>query len=116
MNTKKLLGYAAVDSGQLLITDPCYLEDEWGRNNEWEGKIKPNEDAFSKENLGCQKDYNYQGCCLTTLHNKELGGELEFKNGVASAGVVFSSGGDGKYPVYAEYKNGKITKITIELT
>jgi hypothetical protein len=27
--TKKLLGYVGVDSGQLIITDPCYIDSEW---------------------------------------------------------------------------------------
>ena len=26
---KKLIGYAGVDSGQILICDPCYIESEW---------------------------------------------------------------------------------------
>lgn len=26
---KKLLGYVGVDSGQLMITDPCYIESQW---------------------------------------------------------------------------------------
>ncbi|MFH0767811.1 MAG: hypothetical protein V1920_06930 [Bacillota bacterium] len=26
---KKLLGYVGVDSGQLMVCDPCYLESEW---------------------------------------------------------------------------------------
>jgi len=27
------LGVVGVDSGQLMVCDPCYLEDEWGRGN-----------------------------------------------------------------------------------
>lgn len=27
--TKKLLGYVGVDSGQLMICDPCYIDSEW---------------------------------------------------------------------------------------
>ena len=26
---KKLIGYAGVDSGQILICDPCYIDSEW---------------------------------------------------------------------------------------
>jgi hypothetical protein len=26
---KKLLGFVGVDSGQLIITDPCYIDSEW---------------------------------------------------------------------------------------
>lgn len=31
---KKLIGKVAVDSGQLLIMDPCYIEREWKKDNE----------------------------------------------------------------------------------
>lgn len=27
--TKKLLGHVGVDTGQLMITDPCYIDSEW---------------------------------------------------------------------------------------
>jgi hypothetical protein len=27
--TKKLLGFVGVDSGQLMICDPCYIDSEW---------------------------------------------------------------------------------------
>lgn len=30
---KKLLGHVGVDSGQLLITDPCYIDSEWKQEN-----------------------------------------------------------------------------------
>lgn len=26
---RKLLGYVGVDSGQLMVTDPCYIDSEW---------------------------------------------------------------------------------------
>lgn len=29
MLTKKLLGEVGVDSGQLMVMDPCYIKDEW---------------------------------------------------------------------------------------
>ena len=30
---KKLLGHVGVDSGQLLITDPCYIDSSWEKEN-----------------------------------------------------------------------------------
>jgi len=36
MEKEILLGYAAVDSGQLLITDPCYIDDEWKETSDEE--------------------------------------------------------------------------------
>ncbi|MDO8660675.1 MAG: hypothetical protein Q7K43_02190, partial [Candidatus Woesearchaeota archaeon] len=33
--TKKLLGYAAVDSGQLMVCDPCYINSEWNHKDDF---------------------------------------------------------------------------------
>ncbi|MGG3927063.1 hypothetical protein ABET51_13800 [Metabacillus fastidiosus] len=33
---RKLIGRVGVDSGQLLIIDPCYIEDEWKKDSESE--------------------------------------------------------------------------------
>lgn len=30
---KKQLGYVGVDSGQLVITDPCYIDSEWEKKD-----------------------------------------------------------------------------------
>jgi hypothetical protein len=34
-----LIGYVGVDSGQLIICDPCYIDDQWQRE-EFEMKDK----------------------------------------------------------------------------
>jgi len=92
------IGSFAVDSGQAMVGDPCYL-DGWKTNEgeEWnlEGKVG---------------QYSYQGASATTLENT---GTMELSSGKA---VVFSSGyGDGLYPVWAQFNNdGRIAKIVIE--
>ena len=102
MNTKEmtLIGHFAVDSGQAMVGDPCYLDD-W---EPWNDKV----DNFDKhvEKAG---EYGYLGACGLTL--KEGYGEL----GLANA-VVFSTGyGDGLYPVYAELnEDGRVAKVVIE--
>lgn len=98
---KKLIGYVAVDSGQLLVTDPCYLKDF--TSNELE-----------TEEVKEIYDYSYDGCCNATL-NSRIGGCLGFKNGGDGAGVAFVSGwGDGMYPVYAyiEYETKKLHHVS----
>ena len=99
----KILGYAAVDSGQLLIVDPCYL-------SAWKDG-----EAFPKRG---DKDYgnHYAKACKITTEAKDQGGEL-LVSGIAGNGVVFASGyGDGNYPITAEYdKNGKIESIVVHL-
>lgn len=102
MNTKEmtLIGHFAVDSGQAMVGDPCYL-DEW---EPWNDKA----DDFDKhvEKAG---EYGYLGACGVTL--KEGYGEL----GMANA-VVFNTGyGDGLYPVYAELNDeGRVARVVIE--
>ncbi|MGA1047376.1 MAG: DUF4241 domain-containing protein [Minisyncoccia bacterium] len=99
METKEmtLIGHFAVDSGQAMVGDPCYL-DEWDTNRAEEWNIE-----------GKEGEYSYHGASATTLSNNH--GEL----GMARA-VVFSTGyGDGLYPVYAEMnEDGRVARIVIE--
>ena len=91
-----LAGAFAVDSGQAMVGDPCYLDD-WDTNkgDEWnlEGKVG---------------QYSYQGASATTLANNY--GEL------GNSAVVFSTGyGDGLYPVYVQInEDGRVSKVVID--
>jgi hypothetical protein len=95
-----LIGRFAVDSGQAMVGDPCYLNGwDTNKNDEWnlEGKIG---------------EYSYQGASATTLENSY--GEL----GEGKA-VVFNTGsGDGFYSVYAVFEedNETIAQIVIDFT
>jgi hypothetical protein len=92
-----LVGSFAVDSGQAMVGDPCYL-DGWKTNEgeEWELEGKAG-------------DYSYHGASAMTLSATA---------GVLGAGraVVFSTGyGDGLYPVYVKYDdNGRVVKVVID--
>lgn len=99
-DTMTLIGAFAVDSGQAMIGDPCYLDD-W---EPWVSEIDNFEDHVIKAG-----EYGYLGACGVTL--KEGHGEL----GQGKA-VVFTTGyGDGYYPVYAQFNDeGRISKIVIE--
>lgn len=89
----KMIGQIPVDSGQIMIVDPCYI-----RN--WDDKYEP--DAPS-DVLG------YAGCCSAS-NNADLAGE------VGGVGVVTGTGyGDGYYPVYATYTaEGRVARVTID--
>ena len=88
------IGNVAVDSGQILIVDPCYLS-EW-KDGEY-GDLKS----------------HYGRACHLTSDTKNLGGEM-IVSGIAGTGVAASSGyGDGLYPVIATYKDGRIKKLEI---
>lgn len=104
MAKKKIIGYCAVDSGQLVIVDPCYLG-AW-RDGQYRGKDDKSGDGN-----------HYNEACNTT-QNEQGGGEI-LVSGVGGTGVVFSTGwGDGNYPVTAHYgegdDEGRIMKITID--
>lgn len=97
--TKKLIGYAPVDSGQLIVIDPCYLA-------EWKDG-----EAYPKRG---DKDYgnHYAKCCEVS----DEGGEVVVA-GVAGAGVASRTAyGDGRYPVYRVYdKKGELVRLEIGL-
>lgn len=86
-NSRKiLLGTVGVDSGQLLIVDPCYL-------SAWR------DGAAFPDGRSSDADNHYSRACKATS-GKELGGEI-LVSGIAGNGVAFSSGfGDGSYEVW----------------
>jgi hypothetical protein len=93
--TRKLIGSIGVDSGQMMVGDPCYL-------HEW----KPEEYITGKE-LQPDKDgkypYTYPGACSST-QSKDQGGILG-RNYCGLSAVCSTGYGDGEYPVYLEYSD-----------
>ena len=86
----KKIGVAGVDSGQLIVCDPCYIEHELPAYKKMSDKT---------DNGGTTK-------------------QLNFKMGHAGAGVIFTSGfGDGVYPVYAKFENfeEEVNEYTVRL-
>ena len=102
MDTKEmtLIGHFAVDSGQAIIGDPCYL-------NEWEPWNDKAEDF--ENHVNHDGNYSYLGACNATLGKGY--GEL----GLGKA-VAFSTGyGDGYYAVYAHMNgDGRVSKVVID--
>ena len=104
---EKLIGYCSVDSGQVMLTDPCYVKDFKD-----DGELDFSESKEVKELY----PYTYSGACDASL-NGQGGGQLAHPLGHAGAGVCVSTAyGDGQYPVYAEYEaDGKtISSVRIE--
>ncbi len=98
------LGEVGVDSGQLLITDPCYLDSEWVEESYGEHRVdtKP---PFP---------YSYDGACHASMSNGY--GELAYKLGHAGAGVAFTTAfGDGAYPIYGEKHDGRIVRVYVNV-
>ncbi|MEM3860211.1 MAG: hypothetical protein QW478_12555 [Candidatus Micrarchaeaceae archaeon] len=99
------LGNVAVDSGQIIIVDPLYLND-W-KANECDLKF----DEYSRplhSSKDYSKDFSYNGACHIS-YNGRRGGNLDLA-------VVFGIFNDGLYPVYLEeddYNNVK--KLIIDV-
>ena len=93
------IGVVGVDSGQLMICDPCYL-------SEYENT------AYSPENEDPSK-FTYDTVCRKTVGEPGYG-QLEFSQGNPGLAVAFSSGyGDGLYPVYAVIEHGRVMEVRI---
>jgi hypothetical protein len=108
---KKLIGHVGVDSGQLLIADPCYLSSE-----------KNLQDYDSVMDVRYGHPWRESDINEITLKRHDAGepqaDKIPFNLGHEGAGVVFNSGyGDGEYPVYAYVnEDGRIVKVLIEMS
>jgi hypothetical protein len=97
MSTK--IGSIAVDSGQIMIIDPCYINADFAKEFDHSTKGQDQESY----------EMNYDGCCNATLSSKGYGtiGDLAI-----ACGTLY---GDGEYPVYAELdRNGRVRALTID--
>jgi hypothetical protein len=119
----KRIGYCAVDSGQLLITDPAYVN---------YFKLDADEEHIELSKQGKGFEYSYSGCMAATMSRKLAGqllgrtlseethklvrdGKLPASRAFYHAGVAVNTGvGDGLYPVYVEYEDGMIKSVTVE--
>lgn len=79
------IGTCAVDSGQILLIDPCYIDSHWDH------------------------DSSYDEVCEVSLGEERAGHVRKLFATVTSTGM-----GDGEYPVYATYKDGMVISVTIE--
>jgi hypothetical protein len=88
------MGAVGIDSGQLLIVDPCYLNEH--------KQLSSYEDILQARGFPDKMDYADQ---------------LKYDLGHNGLGVVFNSGpGDGVYKVYGKMKDcGKLGKRLAEV-
>ncbi len=119
------LGEVGVDSGQLMITDPCYIDDEWQHDlvldedavTEIVGRRQPSQGETANDASGDDQklpSYSYKGVMEATLSNGY--GELAYRLGHPGAGVAFlTAWGDGVYPIYGEMHDGRIIRVYITL-
>lgn len=93
MNTRKRLGAVGVDSGQLLIIDPCYLGDgDWANLKTGGARASASYMAVMRTTLG----YDPETDIMVPADALQAG---EVHEGVAFNTQI----GDGRYPVYGVY-------------
>jgi hypothetical protein len=103
--TKRMkVGVVGVDSGQVIIIDPCYLHPPVeNRAGGWEEEKHYKECMEVGTPTGREFTINGETC-------EELIGAGSVYNGLA---VASHTGGDGLYPVYATIRNGNVVKLEI---
>ena len=95
----ELVGHVSVDSGQVMIVDPCYVLD--GEH-----------DDAPKHDPKDHKQCTYGHPCEVTISDKRYG-EF-FAKGFGTAIASSSGYGDGNYPVYARKNDeGRVVELTI---
>lgn len=96
-NGFQLAGHIGVDSGQVMLIDPCYIKKD-----------------FESE-YGDKPALNYAGACEASLSKNGCG---NFGGSKHSNTLAFCSGtthGDGVYPVYVKRnRNGRVTAMMID--
>lgn len=95
MDGYKLIGYAGVDSGQIILVDPCYV-----MADEKDGQPVADKDQMTYDKM------------LETA--EEVNTQEMIFSGVGGNGVLVRGfGGDGNYPVYAKIENGMTKEVKI---
>jgi hypothetical protein len=107
---RKQIGTVDVDSGQVMVTDPCYV------------KSFTNDEPFTREaDHRIDQDtpgtypYSYSGASAASCSDEGYG-QMNHPAGHPGAGVVTRTAhGDGSYPVYGEFnEDGLISRIVID--
>jgi hypothetical protein len=89
---RRRIGVVGVDSGQLMITDPCYIDSEWGKGG-----------------------MNYEGA-MAANGGRYGAGQMINQHGVPLAVSITHFGGDGVFPVYIEQnEQRRTTRIVVDL-
>lgn len=92
---RELIGHIGVDSGQMLLTDPCYIDSIWEKVDELDFG-EADENGHHTET----GETNYNGACRASMSARQAGILGHGAMAVCSSGL-----GDGSYPVYVEYSD-----------
>lgn len=102
---RRKIGTVDVDSGILMLGDPCYIKDGF------ESKFKPGE-GWVRDSDAQGFGPNYDGAGNAALRDHY---QMNHENGHAGFAVAFNTAyGDGTYPVYAEIRDGRVQSVTVD--
>lgn len=97
MTDWQTVGHVGVDSGTLLITDPCYVDTEWTQG-------------------GDAGTYSLDGIMRPRVTGEGASAvQLRYRKGHDGAGVAVGTGyGDGAYPVQVTYTDdGRVAAVRV---
>jgi hypothetical protein len=87
-----------------MITDPCYVKDFVDDAHD-----SVQSDLNGSHPITEKLPYSYGGACAASCSDKQ-GAALD-----EGMGTVISTGyGDGDYPVYVEYEDGRVARVIVE--
>lgn len=138
------LGFVGVDSGKLMIVDPCYMKNEWqeeefddtrqyrdkktGKIYEWQKDFQkydetiPDYDRSPKELIKNgtwekihRENNNFSYNGVCHTGNKQYK-QMNYKAGHPGVAVCFNSG-DGQYPVMGRLdEDGRVIEVVIDMS
>ena len=111
----KTIGYCGVDSGQLFITDPCYIKHQEQGNGEWNMEWVDTDDGRSYTTLpdptleSGDKNFYSKVC--------EANGKARYGGAEVEMGVAFgTTHGDGNYAIEGVFDDdGVMVGIFIDM-
>ena len=111
----KTIGYCGVDSGQLFITDPCYIKHQEQGNGEWNMEWVDTNDGRSYTTLpdptleSGDKNFYSKVC--------EANGKARYGGAEVEMGVAFgTTHGDGNYAIEGVFDDdGVMVGIFIDM-
>ena len=111
----KTIGYCGVDSGQLFITDPCYIKHQEQGNGEWNMEWVDTDDGRSYTTLpdptleSGDKNFYSKVC--------EANGKARYGGAEVEMGVAFgATHGDGNYAIEGVFDDdGVMVGIFIDM-
>jgi hypothetical protein len=102
MAKRKLIGYIGVDSGQVMIGDPGYLD-------EFESA------GFNPDLEVCDTEFSYQSACEASFADGGVIGRFPHLGNAGRGVVSFTRDGDGIFPVYQMVNAaGEVTGLLVD--